>query len=72
VEPAALKGWKGESFYTILQKLAIGNQPVETGTPGFRIGTSSFSNIAVTGQTGHSGLETGTYVFPGFGERWSV
>jgi hypothetical protein len=42
VEPAALKGEKGGSFYTIPQKLVIGNYPVETGTFGFGSETSSF------------------------------
>jgi hypothetical protein len=32
----------GGSFYTIPQKLTIGNWPVEIGTSGFRIGTSGF------------------------------
>jgi hypothetical protein len=32
----------GGSFYTILQKLDVGNYPVEIGTSGFRIRTSGF------------------------------
>jgi hypothetical protein len=33
---------EGKRFYTIPQKLAVENYPVETETSGFRIGTSSF------------------------------
>jgi hypothetical protein len=42
VEPAALIGRKGGSFYTIPEKLAVENYPVETETSGFKIGTSGF------------------------------
>jgi hypothetical protein len=42
MEPAPSNGGRGKCIYTIPQRLAVENKPVEIGISGFGIETSGF------------------------------